>query len=199
MLCYYYKPEWVTTLYQVKVELNRGIYFKYGCYGIDKMTEQEELFSKFYNHEKILVSDMDISQLREHRNELSRIAFEAKARLVAADDETRERTAKSGKEWLVSNNDANVNVSDAINAVKTRAARLSKMDKIRNQLLSAGIDESTVKEMVRNLEKKATEKQVKTVTFTKPSNEISAVQVNVNTKYEPKEPFDPTKLNFGGK
>lgn len=158
------------------------------------MTEQEELFSKFYNHEKLLVASMDVATLREHREELSKIAFEAKARLVAADDETRERKAKAGagKEWLVSTN-SDVVTSDAINAVKVRAARMSKMDKLKQQLLSAGIAEETVKEMVANMERKATDKNLKTVTFNKPSTELTAVTVKT-TNTEPVKPFDPTSL-----
>ncbi len=31
------------------------------------MTPQEELFAKFYNHEKVLVKDMNHIQLREHK------------------------------------------------------------------------------------------------------------------------------------
>lgn len=160
------------------------------------MTQPEELFAKFYNHEKILVKDMDLIQLRDHRDELSKIAFEAKARLRAAEDEHKERKAKTAnKEWLVTDTKPSPNVSDAINAVKQRAARMSKMDKIREGLLKSGIDEQTVNEMVRTLEKKATDSKLKTITFTKPSTEIGAVQVKADG--EEKKPFDPSALKFG--
>lgn len=159
------------------------------------MTMQEEMFAKFYNHEKVLVKDMDLVQLREHRDELQKIAFEAKARLSAADDESKERKAKtSNKEWLVTDGQPNVNVSDAINVVKQRAARMSKMDKLRKQLMDAGIDEATIKEMISGLERRATDGKLKTVTFTKPTTEVSAVQVK--TGAEPKEPFNPAGLGF---
>lgn len=130
------------------------------------MTPQEELYSKFYNHEKILVKDMNDVQLREHYEELQKIAYEAKARQISAGDEIRERGAKNkaGKEWLVTT-DTSVDHKEAINTVKVRAARLTKMDKLRTQLLSAGIDEDTVKEMVKNLEGKVKESQVKSITF----------------------------------
>jgi hypothetical protein len=160
------------------------------------MTPQEELFAKFYNHEKVLVKDMDHIQLREHREELQKIAFEAKARLVAADDETRERKAKTtAKEWLVT--DTQQPVSDLINAPKLRAARMSKMDKLRKQLQDAHIDEATINEMIGNLEKKATDGKLKTVTFTKPTVEVSAVQVKESANGEAK-PFNPASLKFGG-
>jgi helix-turn-helix protein len=75
------------------------------------------------------------------------------------------------------------------------------MDKIQKDLLAAGIDEETVKEMVRNLERKATEKQVKTITFNKPTVEVTAVTVEVNkpsvSNGEVKEPFNPANLKFG--
>ena len=160
------------------------------------MTPQEELFAKFYNHEKVLVKDMDHIVLREHREQLQTIAFEAKARLVAADDETRERKAKtSNKEWLVTDTTQPYDVSAAINVVKTRQARMTKMDKLRDQLQKAGIDEATIKEMVGNLEKKATDSKLKTVTFNKPATEVSAVQVKAS-KPEDSVPFNLATLKF---
>ena len=169
---------------------------------IKDMTPNEELFANYYNRGKLLVADMDDTQLREHRMQLAEVATKAKASLVAADDEIRDRAAKKktkDKEWLVSV-DTSQSTSDAINAVKTRAARMSKMDKLRDQLLNAGIDEATVKEMVRNLERKATEKTVKTVTFSKPSTETAAIQVETKKEAIPeaeRKPFNPSSLKFG--
>ena len=177
-------PDWVMAAIAAK-ELN--------------MNPQEELFAKFYNHEKVLVKDMDHIQLKNHREELQTIAFEAKARLVAADDEARERKAKTAnKEWLVTDSKPDFDVTNAINVVKTRAARMSKMDKLREQLKTAGIDEATIKEMVGNLEKKATDSKLKTITFHKPSDEIAFVQVKTEKSDEVREPFNPGSLKFGG-
>lgn len=170
------------------------------------MTPEEKLYADFYNHEKILVKDMDIIQLREHRAELSKVAFEAKARLIAADDETRSRTAKTKtKDWLTTIEGDQVS-SDAINAVKVRKKRMSSMDKTREKLLAAGIDEDTVNEMIKGLEKTATESSLsnvnlsglKTVTYTvektKTSEEIEAIQVEETIE---DKPFDPSTIKFG--
>lgn len=164
------------------------------------MTPNEELFATYYNRGKILVRDMDDTSLREHREQLRQIATEAKAQLVAADDEVRERSAKKSlkdKEWLVTN-DLSHSVTESINVVKTRQARMSKMDKLQNQLIAAGIDDATVKEMVKNLERKATDKNLKTVTFRKPTSEPAAVQVVKAKPDENAEPFNPANL-FGKK
>lgn len=161
------------------------------------MTPQEELFAKFYNHQKVLVKDMDHIQLRGTRDELQKIAFEAKARLVASDDEIRERKAKtSNKEWLVTT-DHSISLSDAINVPAIRKSRMSKMDKLSEQLRRAGIEEATIMEMIGNLEKKAIDSKLKTITFNKPTVEVSAVQVK-KTSNGNTEPFDPTNLKFGG-
>ena len=163
------------------------------------MTENEQLFATYYNRGKILVKDMDDTQLREHIISLRQIATEAKATLLAADDENRERVAKrtsKGKEWLLTVDDSQ-SASDLINVVEKRKARMSKMDKLREQLLNANIDEATVNEMVKNLERKATDQKLKTVTFKKPSTEDSAIQVKPKPEISA-EPFDPTKL-FGKK
>lgn len=191
--CYVYRPDWVTNQIVALKTIERGIFLQFEI-GIN-MTEQEKLFQDFYNHEKLLVKDMDIHKLREHREELSKIAFEAKARLVAADDETRERTAKTkGKEWLTSVQGDQVS-SDAINVIETRKKRMSKMDKLRADLQKIeGMTEETINEMIRGMEKKATESNLKTVTFKKTTEEIGVVQVEVKPKES--NPFDPTAL-FG--
>ena len=209
--CNIYKPDWVSEYCQAVVEIKRDIFIaRIESYNIswiqadedETVTPQEELFAKFYNQEKILVKDMDVSTLREHRDELSKIAFEAKARLVATDDESRERNAKTkNREWLVTAESGQVN-SDSLNAVASRTKRLTKMDKLKSQLLTAGIDEDTVKEMIRNLERKATEKDVKAITFNKPTVETGIVTVDTkkpNDDNNSKEAFNPIALNFGNK
>jgi len=192
--------------YQAKVEISRGIYLLRGVLGVNRMTDDEKLFAKFYNEEKVLVKDMDSSQLRQHREELSKIAFEAKARLVAADDEIREKKSKdkTTKNWTISTENTQTS-SDAIAAVKTRTARMSKMDKLRIDLRKSNIDEDTINEMIRNLERRATEKDVKAITFKSPSIETKIVTVktgnesNGEAEIEVKQPFDSSKLKFGTK
>lgn len=170
------------------------------------MTPEEELYAKFYNHEQILVKDMDIIQLREHRNELSKVAFEAKARLVAADDKIRNLTGKvKARDWLTTI-EGDQAASDAINVVKARKKRMSSMDKMKDRMLTAGLDEATVNEIIKGLEKTATESSInkvdlsglKTVVFTveetKTSNEIKAIQVEENSE---DKLFDPTAIKFG--
>ena len=161
------------------------------------MSNDEELYAKFYNKSRIQVAAMTDIELHEHIDLLQQIAFEAKANLQGAMDERRERNAKKvGKEWLVSNDRAvQTNVSDAIKVVEKRKARMSKMDKLEKQLRDAGLDESTIREMTRNLEAKATDSTLKTIVFKTQETELKAVQIESN---EPKPVFDATKLKFGG-
>lgn len=105
------------------------------------MTPQEELFSQLFNHEKVLVKDMDILQLRAHRESLAKIAFEARARLTAVDDEENGRRKKSsegnGKPTGFSRNlNTDEATTDAINTVKDRQKRLTKADKIKAGLVA---------------------------------------------------------------
>jgi ribosomal protein L12E/L44/L45/RPP1/RPP2 len=164
------------------------------------MTPNEELFATYYNRGKILVKDMDDTSLREHRLSLWQIATEAKAQLLASDDEVRERAAKKStkdKEWLASV-DADFNTSDLINVVEKRKARMSKMDKLEAQLLAAGIDEATVKTMVSQLERKATDQKVKSLSFKTSKSNVAAVNslgkvktataTAASTEDEPKKP-----------
>lgn len=126
------------------------------------MTEQEELFAKFYNEEKVLVMDMSIPELREHRDILSKIAFEAKAKLGAVDDVQRERNAKTkNKEFILTDASIRQTDSDALNAPKIRAARMNKIDKMRADLEKLGyLDDETINEMIRKMEKKGTEQVI---------------------------------------
>lgn len=189
-------------------------------------TDNEKLFAQYYNKGKMLVANMDDTDLREHREKLREIATEAKAHLMAADDEIRERGAKKklkDKTWLVSVETDRAS-SDAINVVQARKSRMSKLDRIKSDLEKAGFDDDIIKEMMRGMEKRATEKTLKTITFhtsVKCSNcshekekhldsigkcsiceclkfvddsNLGVVQVVSN---EPKPLFDPSSLVFG--
>ena len=107
------------------------------------MTPKEELFAKLFAHEKVLVKDMDVLVLRAHIEELSRIAFEARARLTAADDEEKERTKKQKAAGKPSGFERSLNVdevgSNAINAIKDRTAKLTKRDKVIAGLVAMGM------------------------------------------------------------
>jgi len=200
--CAAIKSQGVTKHYQISANTPDFLMAVVAGKELNLMTPQEELFAKFYGSEKVLVKDMDIAQLREHIEELSQIVYEAKARLVAAGDEDKERRAKTkNKDWLVTADTSIAATSDAINVVKIRTSRMSKMDKIRASLLTVGIDEETVNEMVRNMERKATEKDLKTITFNKPSTEVSAIQVKATKPIAESngEPFNPLSLGFGEK
>jgi len=105
--------------------------------GAKSLTPQEELFAQLFNHEKVLVRDMDTLTLRAHREELAKIAFEARARLTAVDDEDQTRKRKSsngsvkGFERSVNTDETTTN---AINAIKERQKKLSKKEQVQEQL-----------------------------------------------------------------
>lgn len=225
-------PSLITYRYRALVEIYRGIYEQRGClelldnlrelrkeliplnekddnltpeqkvaqYG--NMSAEEQKFARFYSEDRLLVKDMDASQLREHRDILSNIAFEAKARLTATDDELRERKSKdkATKNWLISTENTQT-TSDAIAAVRTRTARMSKMDKLRADLRKSNIDEETIDDMIRNLERKATEKGLKTVVFKAPAieNKVVTIQSIKPSEAEEQKPFNASNLKFGSK
>src|ERR1035437_5788982 len=100
------------------------------------VTPQEELFAELFNHEKSLVKDMDVLTLRAHREELSKIAFEARARLTAVDDEDNDRKKLSnpkgskgphGFERSVNTDETTTN---AISVIKERQTKLSKKEQV---------------------------------------------------------------------
>lgn len=126
---------------------------KYKRLGLNLTTEEKkmaetdriELHTKFYNHEKPLYSAMTFEQKRAHREEIALILLEGRARMNAIDDIDREERAKlgpKGKEWLTSNSDELS--SDAINQPKIRKERMSKADKLKEDMAKLGIDTSII-------------------------------------------------------
>jgi hypothetical protein len=108
--------------------------------GCEKMTPQEELFAELFNGYKTKpsVNAMTDLELRAHREELSKIAFEAKAYAHAVDDILKERKPKGPQGFARSVNIDDVS-TDAINTIKERQKRMSKADKIQAGLEKLGI------------------------------------------------------------
>jgi hypothetical protein len=111
------------------------------------MTPQEELFTELFRDEKMIIHEMDDLSLEAHIEDLSKIAFEARARLTAAKDEKDERKKKRGKATGFS---ANVEVdelhSNAINAAKGK--RQSKHEKIIAGLVKMGMSQADAEKTV---------------------------------------------------
>ena len=106
------------------------------------LTPQERLFSKLFYHETQLVKDMDLLTLRAHREELSKIAFEARARLSAADamENEHKKKANDGKpKGFARSINADENATNAINTIKERQKKLTKAEKIQAGLEKLGI------------------------------------------------------------
>lgn len=108
------------------------------------VTPQEELFALFFNSEKIAVVEMTILELRAHREELAKIAFEARARLAAVDDEDRTRKARTTKEKGPTGFSTSLQTdevtTDAINRIKERQKKMSKQEKLVDQMVKLGMD-----------------------------------------------------------
>lgn len=114
--------------------------------GIDNMNEREELFAKFFRDERTLIPNMNDLELEAHREELSKISFEARARLTAVDEEKRERKAKKGKGGFNVTLEPDELTTNAINKVK--GVRLSRGEKLLKDMLALGMDESAAKELL---------------------------------------------------
>lgn len=116
------------------------------------VTPQEELFAEFFNSEKAVVADMSILELRAHREELAKIAFEARARLTAVDDEERSRKAKAQREKGPTGFSTSLQTdeitSEAINRVKERQKKLTKQEKTVEGLVKLGMDRKDAEKLV---------------------------------------------------
>lgn len=174
----------------------------------ETMTPQEELFSQLFNHEKLLVKDMDILTLRAHREELSKIAFEARARMTAADDEENDRRKQSkpkGPKGFERSVNTDETTTNAINAIKDRQKKLTGKEKMLGNLaalyekggmskieaektaaaaMSAGKILSTLKD-------KASQNIIKGEIIPGPSGEESFIMVKPKIESAPKAVFNP--------
>lgn len=148
----------------------------------EKMTPQEELFAKFFNHEKILVSTMNTLELRAHREELVKIAFEARARITADDEEEKNRKPKNdGKPTGFARSvNGDAATSELINKIKDKNSRMSKSEKTRAGLIKLGISTEDVNKIMsaRNISDGIT-KRVQNHTVTK----------DMKSKVEESKPF----------
>jgi hypothetical protein len=173
--CEYCKQENGILVYNPDKYYIRDIRIRHIIIGAAKlMTPQEELFSQLFNHEKLLVKDMDTLSLRAHREELSKIAFEARARLTAVDDEDNDRKKKrSNGEAKPSGFERSLNIDEtttnAINTLKEKQKRLSKADKIREGLEKLGIASDAVDKIMSA--KNMLSQVQKTQNHTKPAEE----------------------------
>ena len=124
------------------------------------MNAKEKKFAKFFAGEKTLVSQMDDAGLRAHIEELQDIAFEARARLFASDDEFRERGAKKKRDKGFSTSvQTDDFTSEAINNIAERQKKMSKVDKEIERLVSMGIDRKDAENMYRATTMKAIQTQ----------------------------------------
>jgi hypothetical protein len=104
------------------------------------MTPQEELFADLFNGYKTKpsVNEMSDLELRAHREELMKIAFEAKAYTYAVDEILKERKPK-GVQGFARSLNVDDAATDAINTIKERQKRLTKTEKIQAGLEKLGI------------------------------------------------------------
>ena len=108
-----------------------------------EMTPQEELFKELFTGAVRIVEGMDALTRRAYREEMQKIAYEARVHVAAVDkiddDEKRTRRAKEPKGFERSLNTDQA-TSDAINTIRERQKRLTKQEKIQ-----AGLKEMFLK------------------------------------------------------
>lgn len=149
--CEYCKHTSNTIVYNPDKYYIRDIRVSHIANGVQPMTPQEELFSQLFNHEKSLVKDMDTLTLRAHREQLSKIAFEARARLTAVDDEDngRKKKANGDKPTGFSRSvNSDETTTAAINTVKERQKRMTAAERVQASLIKLGISTADAEKLM---------------------------------------------------
>jgi hypothetical protein len=95
------------------------------------LDDKQALYARFYADEKKLISSMDDLELENHLEEMASIAFEARARTTANQDELRERKGRksSHERNLLQRSDSDFDSNSAISTVTERKKRMSRADK----------------------------------------------------------------------
>lgn len=149
------------------------------------MTPNEELHAQFFSEEAVLVVSMDDVDLEEHIQELEKIAREAKARIMAATEEKRNRKAKAGvKAWKVEPIGPDPTVTDSLNKVKQRSGRMGKLEGMRNKLAVLGIPDSEIDQMLAKMVAKARKEPEALRAETKLKNELGTKETPLITEEE---------------
>src|SRR5437870_5981982 len=115
-----------------------------------KMTPQEELFAKFFNHKVELVKDMDVLQLRAHLEEMSMIVFKAKAEYQAVDKVKKDKEKTTRGQGFTTSLTIDDASSDAINKITERQKKLTKMEKVMQGLIEMGVNPADAQSMTSN-------------------------------------------------
>lgn len=169
------------------------------------MTPEEEWYQKLFNHETVLVQDMDRITLRAHIEELQQICKEGRVRFYVAKsaEEKREKDGKArGITGFVRPSEGEIDTSDAINTIKKRQARLSKSDKLIEGLMKLpGIDRVAAEKIMsaRNIKDVVENSPLKSDGFrhedlkkqSVPESPIVSDDNNLNNGNEPKKSFNP--------
>ena len=113
------------------------------------MTPQEELFADLFNGYKTKpsVNEMSDIELRAHREELMKIAFEAKAYTYAVDEILKERKPK-GLQGFSRSLNIDETTTNAINTIKEKQKRLTKTEKIQAGLEKLGISSTDAAKLI---------------------------------------------------
>lgn len=137
------------------------------------MNEKEKLFAQFFNGEKIFIENMSLLELREHREKLALIAFEARARLTAVDERDRELSSTTKKNRGFSRSvEVDDLASNAINQIDARKKKLSKAEKAIESMRKLGIDTATAEHLASAGNILANLKRVGAVPSNEPAHKI---------------------------
>lgn len=160
------------------------------------VTEKEKLFAELFNSEKLEIKDLSDMDLRARREKFQTIAFEARARSSAIDDEERSRRKNNKATGFVKNLEPDDVATEAINKINQRQGKLTKQQKLIESMKKIGIDTSDAEKLMQagvvkaRLDNIAAKKAELDKQKTEDSPSITQALDNIlNLKEEPKKPF----------
>ncbi len=148
---------------QVEIERRTKDYFMAKA---SDTSEHIDKYAEFFNHATVLCSQMTDEQRVAWRKELGLIILQGRAYTAAIDKHERENLTQEQRDRIETV--LNPNISDSvIKQVKERTQRKSKLDKLKEQYASLGIDGAD--ELIARFNT-ATDAQVKSLDTKKPNN-----------------------------
>lgn len=145
-------------------------------------TERElhaDFFMRWSQEANLAIEGMSEEQMTDWRNEMAKIALEAKVKTSVVDERLRQRRAEritNGRPWLIEGD-----VVEISKGIASRKERMSKEDKILAMMKDLGVENAD------SIIKKVTDDKIKTFKIVKTSDSQSEKPKN-------DEPFDFSKL-----
>lgn len=132
-----------------KIDYLTGLYLSKD-WRVKTLTPQEEKFKELYNSYKTSkkINALSDLELRARREKFVDMAYNARVATTAIDDILKERKPKKDSQGFERSVNQDETATNAINTIKERQKRMTKMDKVKEGLMKMGLSAAEAEKSV---------------------------------------------------